>query len=181
MLAWESTTNCWIIKQVLKRSLEANLLFSICVSYFVKDNLKSCNCINLPFIYRLQFLGSKITADGDCSHEIKRHLLLGRKAMMNLDNILKSRDITLLSKVHIIKAMVFSNSHVWRWELDHKEGWAPKNWCFQSVVLEEPFESPLDCKVIKSVNPKGNQPWIFIGRIDGEAETPILWPPDANS
>ena len=81
------------------------------------------------------FLGSKITADGDCSHEIKRHLLLGRKAMTNVDSILKSRDITLPTKVHLIKAMVFFSSHIWIWELDHKESWAPKNWCFWTVVL----------------------------------------------
>ena len=87
--------------------------------------------------WRTIFLGSKITADGDCSHEIKRRLLLGRKAMTNLNNILKSRDITLPTKVHIIKAMVFSSSHVWMWELDHREGWALKNWCFWTVVLEK--------------------------------------------
>ena len=73
------------------------------------------------------FLGSKITADDDCSHEIKRRLLLGRKAMTNLDSILKSRDITLPTKVHIVKAMVFSSSHEQIWELDHKENWGPKN------------------------------------------------------
>ena len=71
----------------------------------------------------------------------------------------------------------FSSSHVWMWELDHKEGWAPKNWCFWIVVLEKTLESPLD-STIKSVNVKGNQPWIFIGRTDAEAEAPILWPPD---
>ena len=73
----------------------------------------------------------------------------------------------------------FSNSHIWMWELDHKEGWAPKNWCFQIVVLEKPLESLLDSKAIKPVNPKGNQPSIFTGRTDAEA--PILWPPDAKS
>ena len=67
------------------------------------------------------------------------------------------------------------------WELDHKEGWVPKNWCFQTVVLEKSLESPLDSKKIKPVNPKGNQPWIFIGRTDVEVEAPVLWPPDANS
>ena len=77
--------------------------------------------------------------------------------------------------------MVFPVSHVWMWELDHKESWAPKNWCFWVVALEKTLESPLDCKEIKLVNPKGNQPWIFIGRTDAEAETPILWPPDAQS
>ena len=70
----------------------------------------------------------------------------------------------------------FPSSHVWMWELDHKEGWAPKNWCFQTVVLEKTLESPLNSKEIKPVNPKGNQPWIFIGRPDAEAEAPILWP-----
>ena len=133
------------------------------------------------------FLGFKSTADGDCSHEIKRPWLLGRKVMTNLDNILKSRDITLPTKVHLVKAMCFLffvfffHSHVWMWELDHKEGWAPKNWCFWTVVLEKTLESPLDCKEIKLVHPKGNQSWIFIGRTDAEAETPILWPPDGKS
>ena len=125
------------------------------------------------------FGGSKITADGDCSHEIKRCLLLGRKAMTNLDSILKNRNITLLTKVHLVKAMVFFSSHMWMWELDYKESWALKNWRFWTVVLEKTLESPLDCKENKPVNPKGNQSWIFIGRTDAEA--PILWPPDAKS
>ena len=75
----------------------------------------------------------------------------------------------------------FSNSHVLVWELDYKESWAPKNWCFWTVVLEKTFENPLDCKEIKPVHPKGNQSWIFIGRIDAEAEAPVLWPPDAKN
>ena len=125
------------------------------------------------------FWGSKITANGDCSHEIKRHLLLRRKTMTNLDSIFKSRDITLPTKVRMVNA--FSSSHVWMWELDQKECWAPKNWCFWTVVLEKTLESPLDCKEIKAVNPNGNQSWIFIGRTDAEAEAPILWPPDAKS
>ena len=75
----------------------------------------------------------------------------------------------------------FSNSHVWMWELDYKESWVPKNWFFWTVLLEKTPESPLDCKEIKSVNPKGNQSWIFIGRTDVEAETPILWPPDVKN
>ena len=95
--------------------------------------------------------GSKITVDSECSHEIKRHMLSGRKTMTNLDSILKSRDITLLTKVHLAKAI--SSSHARMWELDHKEGWAWKNWCFQTVVLEETLEIPLDCKEIKPVNP----------------------------
>ena len=75
----------------------------------------------------------------------------------------------------------FSSSHVWMWELDHKEGWAPMNWCFWTVVLEKTFQSPLDWEEIQPVHPKGNQSWVFIGRTDVEAETPILWPPDAKS
>ena len=75
----------------------------------------------------------------------------------------------------------FSSSHECMWELDHKEGWMPKNWCFWTVVLEKTLESLLDCKEIQSVNPKGNQPWIFIGRTVAEAEAPVLWPPDAKS
>jgi len=89
--------------------------------------------------------------------------------------------ITLLTKVHLVKAMVFFSSPVWMWEVDHKEGWVQKNWCFWTVVLEKTLESPLNCKEIKPVNPKGNQCWIVIGRTDAEAKTPILWPPDAKS
>ena len=124
------------------------------------------------------FLGSKITTDRDCSHESIKCLLLGRKAMTNLESISKSRDITLPTKVCIVKAMVFFSSHVWMWDLDHKEGWASKNWCFGNVVLEKTLKSPWDCKDIKPVHPKGNQSWMFIGRTDVEAEMPILWPPD---
>ena len=126
------------------------------------------------------FLGSQITADGDFRFEIKRCLLLGRKAIVNLNSILKSRDISLPTKVCLVKAMVFSNSHVWMWELDPKEGQVLKKWCFWIVVLEKTLESPLDCKEMKPVNPKGNQPWIVIGRADAEAEALIFWPPDAN-
>ena len=119
--------------------------------------------------------GSKITVDGDCSHEMKRHLLLGRKVMTNLDSIFKSRDITLPTKVHLVKAMVFSSGRIWMWELDCEESWAPKNWCFWTVVLENTLESPLDFKEIQPVHPKGDQPWVFTGRTNVEAETPILW------
>ena len=125
------------------------------------------------------FLGSKITVDSDCRHEIKRCLLLVRKAMTNLESILESRDIILLTKVHIVKATFFSSSHVWMWDLDYKESWVPKNQCFWTVVLEKTLGSPLDCKEIQAVNPKGNKPWIFIGRSDAEA--PILWAPDAKN
>ena len=125
--------------------------------------------------------GSKITADGDYSHEIKRRLFLGRKVMTNLDSILKSRDITSPTKVHLVKATVFPVVMYGMWELDYKESWAPKNCCFWTMVLEKTLESPLDCKEIQPVRPKGNQSWIFIGRTDADAETPILWPPDENS
>ena len=94
------------------------------------------------------FLGSKINTDCDYSHEIKIFLLLGTKAMTNLDKLLKSRDITLPTKVPIVKLWFFHN-HVWLWELDHEEGWAPKNWCFWTVVLEKTLESSLDCKEIQ--------------------------------
>ena len=122
------------------------------------------------------FLGSKITTDGNWSHETKWSLLLGRKAMINLESILKIRDITA-DKGWSRRSYGFHSSHVWMWELDHKEGWVLKNWCFRTVVLDKTFESPLDREESKPVNSKGNQPWIFIGRTDAEPETPILWPP----
>ena len=171
-----------------------------------------------------------ITLDCDCSHEIKRCFLLGRKAMTKLGSTLKSRDITLLIKVLIFKLLVTqpcltlwdpmgcslpassahgtsgkntgvgchsllqgifltqgSNqprslvlSHVWMWELDRKV-WVPKNWCFQTVVLEKTLESSLDWKEIKPVHPKGNQSWILIRRTNAEAEAPILWPPNSKN
>ena len=108
----------------------------------------------------------------------KRCLLLGRKVMTNIDSILKSKDITLPTKVHLVKALVFFSSHVWMWELDYKQSWVLKNWCFWTMVLEKTLVSPLDCKELQPIHPKGNQSWIFIGRTDAEAETPILWPPD---
>ena len=129
---------------------------------------------------RLYLLVSKIIADGDCSHEIKI-LASWKKALANLDSILKSRDITLPTKVHLVKAMIFSNSHVWMWELDYKESWALKNWCFWTVVLEKILECPFESKEFKLVHPKGNQSWIFIGRTDAKAETPLFWPPGAKN
>ena len=124
------------------------------------------------------FWGSKITADGDCSHEIKRRLLFGRKVMTNLDS--KQRHY-FVNKGPSSQGYGFSSSHVWTWELDYKESWAPKNWCFWTVVLEKTLESPLDCKEIQSVHHKGDQSWVFIARTDVEAKTLILWPPDAKS
>ena len=101
--------------------------------------------------------------------------------MTNLDSILKCRNITLSTKVCIVEANGFSSSYVQIWEMDNKEGWAPKNWCFWTVVLEKALETPLDCKEIKPVNPKENQSWIFTGRTDAEDEAPIPWPPDVKS
>ena len=126
------------------------------------------------------FLGSKITADGDCSHEIKRRLLLGRKVMTNLDSILKRRDITLSTKVCLVKAMVFPvvmyRCESWTIKkAEHRRIDAFELWCWRRL------ESPLDCKEIQPVHPKGDQSWVFIGKTDVEAETPVLWPPSANS
>ena len=123
------------------------------------------------------FLGSKITADSDCNHEIKRYLLLGSESYDKL-SILESRDITLLTKVHIVQAVVFPVV------LCGCESWnerVPRNWWFRTVVVVKSLESPLGCKEIKPVNPKENQPWIFIRRTDVEAEAPILWPPDVKN
>ena len=101
--------------------------------------------------------------------------------MTNLDSILKSRDITLSTKVCLFQGYGFSSSHVWTWELDYKESWGWKYWCFRSVVLEKTLESPLDCKEIQSVHSKGDQSWVFFGRTDVEAEIPIFWPPDVKN
>ena len=122
--------------------------------------------------------GSKITADSDCSHEIKRRLLLGRKAMTNLDSTLKSRDITLPTKVCLVKAMVFPIVMYGceSWTIKKTEHWRID--AFELCCWEKTLESPLDCKEIRPVHPKGNQSWIFILRTDVDTETPILWPPD---
>ena len=126
------------------------------------------------------FLGSKITADGDCSCEIKRCLLLGSKVMTNLDSIFKSRDY-FANKGPSNQGYGFSSGHVWMWELDYEESWTLKNWCFWTVVLEKTLESPLDCKEIQPVHPKGDQSCMFTGRTDVESKTLMLWPPNAKS
>ena len=129
---------------------------------------------------RFYFLDSKVTADYDCSHGIKRCLLLGRKAMTILDSILKSRDVTLLTKVRLVKAMVFPVVMYGResWTIKKAEHWRTD--AFQLRCWRR-LENSLDSKEIKPVNPKDNQPWIFIGRTDAEAETPLLWPLDGTS
>ena len=126
------------------------------------------------------FSGSKITADGDCSHEIKRCFLLGRKVMTKLDSIFKSRDITLPTKVHLVKALVFPvvMCGYESWTLKKAECrrvYAFELWCWRRL------ESPLDCKEIQPVHSKRDQSWVFIGRTDAKAETPILWPPHEKS
>ena len=126
------------------------------------------------------FLGFYITIASDCKHEIERHLLFGRKAMTKLDSILKSTHY-FVNKGPSSQGYGFSSSHVWMWELDYKEGWVLKNWCFWPVMSEKTLESPLDCKEIQPVHPKGDQSCVFTGRTDVEAETPILRPPDAKS
>ena len=128
----------------------------------------------------LFFVAPKITADGDCSHEIKRRLLLGRKVMTNLDIILKSRDVTLPTKVRLVKAVVFPvvMHECESWTIKKAECWRIDAF---ELVLEKTLESPLDCKEIQPVSRKGDQSWVFTERIDIEAETPILWPPDMKS
>ena len=126
------------------------------------------------------FWGSKITSEGDCSHEIKRHLLLGRKVMTNIDSLLKSRNVTLQTKIHLVKAMVFPvvmyGCENWTIKkAEHQRIDAFELWCWRRLL------SPLDCKEIQPVHPEGDQSWVFIGRTNVEAETPILWPHDAKS
>ena len=101
--------------------------------------------------------------------------------MTNLDSILKSKRHYFANKGPSSQGYGFSSGHVWMWELDCEEGWAPKNWCFWTVVLEKTLEHPLDCKEFQPVHPKGDQSWVFIGGTDAEAETPILWSPDVKS
>ena len=117
-----------------------------------------------------------VTADGDCGHEIKWCLLLGRKVLTNLDSILKKQRHYFADKGPSSQSYGFSSIYVWMWELDYKESWALKKWCFWTVVLEETLQSPLDCKeiILKEISPE----YLF-ERTDAEAETPILWPPDA--
>ena len=116
-------------------------------------------------------------ADGDCSHEIKRHLLLGRKVLTNLDHIKKQRRY-FANKDPSSRSHGFSSSHARMWELDCEESWVLKNWCFWTVVLEK---TPLYCKEVQPVHSKGDQSWVFTGGTDAKAETPILWPPDVKN
>ena len=169
-----------LLMRVKEESEKPGLILNI-----QKTNIKASSPIisqqiygeNTDIVTDFIFLGSKITASGDCRHEIKRCLLLETKAITKLDSLLKSRDITLSTKVYS-QSCVFLSSHVWMWVLGHKEAWMLKNWCFQIVVLEKTLENPLDHKEIKLVNPKENQHWISFGKTVFEAPTPILRPPD---
>ena len=129
---------------------------------------------------RLYFLGLQITADGNWTNKIETLTSWNKSYDKPRYHTIKQRPY-FTDKGLSRQRYNFSSSHIWMWELDHKESWALKNWCFWAVVLEKTLESPLDCKEILPVHPKGDQSWMFIGRTDAEAETPILWPPDANS
>ena len=173
---YQKTYLCYIIEQDRLFSKSSVVIWHLKTETIFFHNL----LVFFLWLTNLIFLGSKIIVDGDCSHEVKRRLVLGRKAMTNLDSILKSKDTILPTKVHIVKVMVFP---VVRYGC---ESWTIKKaecqrinafemWCWRTV------ENPLGCKEIKPVNPKGNQPWILIGRTDARAEAPLLWPPDAKS
>ena len=127
------------------------------------------------------FGGSKITTDGDCSHEIKSTLSPWKKSYDQPRQHIKKQRHYFANKGLSSQSYGLSSSHVSMWELDYKKSWALKNWCFWTVVFEKTLESPLDSKKIQPVHPKGNQSWIFIGRTDAEAETPILWSPDVKN
>ena len=142
-------------------------------------NFNVCLVSKMETVIDFIFLGSKITAYVDCSHGTKRHLLLGRKAMTNLDSLLKSKRHYFANKVPSSQSYGFSSGDVWVWELDCEESWALKNWCFWTVVLEKTLASPLDCKEMQPVHSEGDQPWDFFGRNDAKAETPVLWLPHA--
>ena len=126
------------------------------------------------------FLGSKIP-DGDGSHEIKKSLSSRKKSYDKPKQCIQKQRHHLSDKSPSSQSYGFSSSHVWMWELDRKEGWVAKNWCFWIMVLEKTLGSPLDSKKIKPAHSKGNQPWIFIGKTDTEAEVSIFWPTDAKS
>ena len=169
-------------------NLATYFVLSTCLTYSVSFSLFSWNwlCSSMYLNHFVLFfvtwdlvtlflLFSTYSRKFNCSHETKRCLLLGGKAMTNLDSILKNRDITLPTKVHIVQSYGFSSSYVWMWELDYKEGRPLKNWCFWTMVLEKTLESPLNYKEIQPVHPKGNQSWIFTGRTDAEAESLATW------
>ena len=157
-----------LLMKVKEESEKVGLKFNIQKTKIMASSAITSWQINGETVSDFIFLGSKITADGDCSHEIKRRLLLGRKSYYRPRQHIKKQSYHLADKGLFSQSDGFSNSHAQLWEVDHKESWAPKNWCFWTVVLEKTLESPLDCKEIKPVSPKGNQPLISIGRTDAE-------------
>ena len=160
-----------------EKSKKAGLKFNIQKTKFMATNPTTSSQVNGE-MKQWQILSAsapKLTASSDCNHGIKRYVLLGRKAMTNLDSILKNRDITLPTKVHIFKAMVFPVV-MYRCERQTiKKSWVSKNGCFETVVMEKTLESPLDCKESKPVNSKGNQPWIFIESVAVKRKKKAEW------
>ena len=159
-----------------------NLLLLVLSPDFGLFDGKEPNCYSIKYTLPILFCLANILCwlyICDCSHEIKICLLLWWKAMPKkvlLFMHIKKQRHHFADKDPYSQSYGFSISYVWMSELDHKEGWAPKNWCFWTVVLDKTLESPLDSKKIKPVKPQGNQPWIFTGRTNAEAEAPILWP-----
>ena len=178
---WQKAKSKEPFVKVKEKSEKAGLKLNIQKSKIMASGPITSWQVDVKTVTDFIFLGSKITADGDCSHEIKRCLLLGRKAMINLDSIWKSRDITLLSNVQLVKAMVFPvvvyGCETWT----IKKAEHGRIDALKTVVLEKTLESPLDCKDIKPVHSEGNHSWIFIGKADAEAEAPLLWPSDVKN
>ena len=164
------------MEEILCNDVLLHISSQLCVQWIHTDSLKSAT---VSVIYAMQIGTSCKIRVGFFFPFPESCLLNLYKHTTNQNSVLKNKDFA--DKGQYRQSYGFSSSHVWMWELDHKEGWVPKNWCLQIVVLEKTPESPLGCKKIKPVNPKGNQSWIFIGRADAEAKAPILWPPDGKN
>ena len=167
-----------LLMEMKEEREKAGLKFNILKMKIMASNLITLWQINgetMETVRDFIFSGSRITAEGNCSHELKDACSLEESYDWPRQHIKKQRHY-FANKGPSSQGSFsfFPSSHVRKWELDHKEGWAPKNWFFQTVVMEKTLESPLDCK-IKPVHPKGNQSWIFIGRIDAEIEAPVFW------
>ena len=169
-----------LLMKVKEESNKVGLKFNIqkLTSWYPVPPLRDNRWRNSGNVTDFIVLCSNITADGDCSHEIK-NICSWEKNYDKPRQPIKRQSHYFTNKGPYSQSYGFSSSHVWKWELDHKESWVQKNRCFWTVVLEKTFESPLDFKEIKPVNRKGNQPWILIGRTDAEA--PVLWPPDGKN
>ena len=172
----------WVSKHQLQSLILQFYPWAICSSscHFSPFSFLLVSFFFFVFIFLNQILGRK--EGSSFLHHSCAAFLYGReKSYDQPRQYIKKQRHFFAHKVPSSQSYGFSSSHVWMWELDHKESWMPKNWCFWTVVLEKNLESPLDYKEIKPVNLKGNQSWTFIGRTDTEAETPILWPPDAKN